>query len=371
MSSQGWRKNTSITRKVAEAPYEYPFLQAVRLLERSAVREKETAQSSIASNAVARFTPPSTEAIRFSTHQSLAFPSSEIDQIERSDNSAGTTQWHIIVNLMGLTGSMGVLPFHYTELILNRQKQKDHTLEHFFNLFNHRTLSLFLQAAAKYKLPLQYERNKLFNGSKQKKDTATQVLLSLIGLGTEALTDRLYTRDESLLYYSGLLTQKTRSASGLQQILHAHFNIPVDIEQFVGQWQDLIEDVRTKLPDLQNPEGRNVCLGRSVMLGKKGWFAQGKIHIILGPLNKHQLTQFAPGTPTLKALNELVRMYVGMENDYEFIIRIKKSDIPERIQLNKKSPPIIGWNTWLSKKSADFSDDRETMDISVSASRLQ
>jgi len=371
MSSQGWRKNTSITRKLTEAPYEYQFLQAVRLLERSALLEKETTQSNIASNAIARFTPPSTESIRFATHQSLAFPSADIDQVERKDNAAGTTQWHMIVNLMGLTGSMGVLPFHYTELILNRQKQKDDTLEHFFNLFNHRTLSLFFQAAAKYKLPLQYERNQLFNASKDKKDSATQALLSLIGLGTDGLTNRLYTRDESLLYYSGLLSQKTRTASGLQQILRSHFSIPVNIDQFVGQWQELIEDVRSRLPDFSNPQGRNVCLGRSAMIGKKGWFAQGKIHIILGPLNKQQLKQFAPGTQTLKALNELVRMYVGMENDYEFIIRIKKSDIPERIQLNRKSPPIIGWNTWLSKKSAGFSDKSSTMDISVSASRLR
>ena len=370
MSTKGWRKNTSITRKVAEAPYEFQFLQAVRLLERSAVFEKESSQSNIASNPVARFTPPASESLRFKTNQSLAFPSSEIDDVQRIEKTSGSAQWEMVVNLMGLTGSMGVLPYHYTELILKRQKQKDDTMEKFFNLFNHRTLSLFFQASVKYNLPLHYERNRLHYASKNKHEPQTTALLSLIGLGTPGLNNRLYTKDESLIFYSGLLTQKVRTASGLKQILRSHFNIPVEIDQFVGQWQDLIDDVRSKLPDFNNPTGRNVSLGRSTMLGKKGWFAQGKIHIILGPLDKKQLTTFAPGTYALKALNELVRMYVGMENDYEFIIRVKKADIPDKIQLGKKEPAIIGWNTWLSNKPARFEDRNKTLDISVSASRL-
>lgn len=370
MSTKSWRKNTSITRKVAEAPYEFQFLQAVRLLERSTLFEKESSQSNIATNPVARFTPPSSESLRFKSSQSLSFPSSEIDSIQRIESNTGSSQWQMVVNVMGLTGSMGIMPFHYTELVLKRQKQKDETLEKFFNLFNHRTISLFFQASVKYNLPLSYERNRLHYSLKKQHEPQTRALLSLIGLGTEGLQNRLYTKDESLLYYSGLFSQNVRTATGLKQILSSHFNIPVKIDQFIGQWQELIDDVRTRLPDFINPAGRNSCLGRSAMLGKKGWFAQGKIHIILGPLNKQQLQTFAPGTQALKALNELVRMYVGMENDYDFIIRIKKSHIPEKIQLGKEQPAIIGWNTWLSNKPISLEDKNKTIDISVSASRL-
>jgi len=370
MSTKGWRKNTSVTRKVTESPYEFQFLQAVRLLERSTLFEKESTQSNIASNPVARFTPPSSESIRFKTNQSLAFPSSEIDKIKRIDKNSGSAQWQMIVNIMGLTSSIGVLPFHYTELILKRQKQKDETMDQFFDLFNHRTLSLFFQASVKYNLPLHYERNKLHNSLKNQPEPQTRALLSLIGLGTSGLQNRLYTKDESLIYYSGLLSQHIRTSSGLKQILRSHFKIPVEIDQFIGQWQSLIDDVRTKLPEFANPQGRNACLGRSAMLGKKGWFAQGKIHIILGPLDKQQLQAFAPGTHALRALNELVRMYVGMEIDYDFIIRVKKTDIPGKIQLGKKQPAIIGWNTWLSNNDVSLEDKNETLDINVSASRL-
>jgi len=106
------------------------------------------------------------------------------------------------------------------------------------------------------------------------------------------------------------------------------------------------------------------------MLGRKGWYAQGKIQIILGPLSHQQLEHFAPGTDTLKALNEMVRLYVGMEQSYEFIIRINRADIPGRIRMSRQSPPVMGWNTWLSKKQTGFNDDNQTMDISVSANRL-
>lgn len=370
MSTKGWRKNTSITRKLIESPFEYQLLQAVRLLERSAVFEKEQTQSGIATNPVSGFTPPTTESIRLTGSTSLAFPSSQVFKIERSDKPIGNTQWHLSTNVMGLTGAMGVLPYHYTELILKRLKEKDETIKMFFDLFNHRTISLFYQASVKYRLPIQYERHRLYSATMQKKQPHTQSLLSLIGMGTEGLSERLFTKDESLIYYSGLFTQKVRSSTGLKQILRSHFCIPVEIDQFIGQWQELVDDVRTKLPDIAQPMGRNCCLGRSAMLGKRGWYAQGKIRIILGPLNKEQLKNFAPGTNALKALHELARLYVGLENDYEIILRINEQDLPGNLKLSSRNPPIVGWNTRMPSKTAHIGNNRKTIDLTVSSNIL-
>ena len=202
------------------------------------------------------------------------------------------------------------------------------------------------------------------------RDDHSQVLLSLIGLGTKNLDNRQYIKDESLFYYSGLLSQQIKTTSGLKQILSHYFNIPIEINEFIGQWQELIEDVRTRLPDKESPSGQNNCLGRSVMLGRKGWFAQGKINIVLGPLTKEQLTIFSPGTKAIKALNEIVQIYAGMEYDYDFIIKVKRSDIPSKIQLGGKTQSVIGWNTWLSTHSDITKDINETLDIKVSSSRI-
>lgn len=370
MSTQSWRKNIPVIRQLTEAAYDYSFQQSVRLLERSAVFNKKQNHGAVPTNPVAGFAPPALEAIRFYTHQSLAFPTGEIKSVKRRTmTNSVSPQWQLIVNLLGITGVQGVLPYHYTELILKRQKMKDETFERFLNLFNHRTISLFYQASIKYRLPVSYERTQLHANQRHKLDQHTQTLLSIMGLGTTGLSGRLYTRDESLVYYAGLFNQKIRNSSNLKQILQSHFDIPVQIEQFVGQWKELIDDVRSKLPDFDNPSGRNTQLGRSLMIGKKGWFAQGKIRIILGPLNKTQLRRFAPGTVTLKALNELVRMYVGMENDYEFRIRIYKRDKPQRISLSAKSPTVIGWDSWLTSKVVNYGPD-ETQDLSISSSRF-
>ena len=371
MSTTGRRKNTSVITKLTEAPYNTPFLQAVRLLERSAVLNNNEKQSySFNKQPVALFSPPNTETIRFHSSSALNFSSSEISKVEQNNNSKGNKKWDMSVNFMGLTGSQGVLPFHYSEIILKRLKMKDESLSHFLNLFNHRIVSLFYQASNKYNLPIEYERKKLNPPATKVRDDHSQVLMSLIGLGTKGLNNRMYVKDESLFYYSGLLSQQVKTATGLKQILRSYFNIPIEINEFVGQWQELIEDVRTKLPGKDNPSGQNNCLGRSLMLGNNGWFAQGKINIVLGPLSKEQLELFSPGTKALKALNEIVQLYAGLEFSYDFIIKVKRSDIPNKIKLSKDSKPIMGWNTWLSGSATTSTNQNETLDIKISANRI-
>ncbi len=371
-------KSTSLIKSIQESPEQYSFFQAVRVLERALKSDGPTQASGERDmsygNPVARFVPPYSEAIRFATNQSLRFTPSEIAKVTKKKTAASDSakfQWHVSVNFMGLTGSQGVLPYHYTELILKRLKIKDESLAKFLDLFNHRTISLFYQSASKYNLPIEYERKKLNPPSFSSRDAQTQVLLSLIGLGTQKLTERQYTSDESLIFYSGLLSQKLRTASGLKQILRRHFDIPVQIEEFVGQWQELIDDVRSKLPSLQLPLGQNSQLGKTTILGKRGWFAQGKIRIILGPLSKKQAQKFAPDTKALYAMNEIVKFYLGMEQEYDFIVRITRSDSLDKAQLDPKKPPIMGWNTWVVSKSKQEYKQNETLDISVSSKQFQ
>ena len=381
MSTASWRKNTTVIDKLAQQPYLFSFKQAVRVIERSNNYNDMVETSAIQS--VGRFMPPQSECIRFTNRQTLSFPSAEISSIEPlyQDNKENN-QWKMELNFIGLTGSNGVLPYHYTETVLKRLKLKDKTMAEFFNLFNHRTASLFFQSSVKYFAPLEYERSRLTNNTssqknkdqtakpKAKTDDFTQMLLSLIGLGTANLTDRLYTKDESLLRYAGLLSSSIRTASGLKQILESHFDLPVEIKEFVGQWQPLIDDVRTRMP-MNGAPGQNNQLGKTVMLGKKGFFAQGKINIILGPLTAKQLKKFTPKTPHLKALDEFVRLYLGFEHDYSFILRTRRKELPSKVSFSAENKPILGWTSWLSSRSsatehANTAVDDAVVDIPIS-----
>ncbi|MBI1425484.1 MAG: type VI secretion system baseplate subunit TssG [Gammaproteobacteria bacterium] len=369
MPTTSRRKDLSVTRILSESPYRFSFQQAVRLLERSAAYTSMDNKEA-ASKPVARFAPPGSELIRFKTTQSLAFPASEISRVSHNThNTPG--QWTVNVNFMGLTGSGAVLPYHYTEFVLSRAKQKDNTTRDFFDIFNHRTVSLFYQASVKYSLPIEHERTKTHNANNTEIDRHTQILLSLIGLGMPGLQKRLYTRDESLVYYAGLFSKKLRTSAGLKQIIYQHFSIPVEIQEFIGQWQALIDDVRTRLPGMEIPRGQNNQLGKSVMLGRKGWFSQGKIRIILGPLNRKQLHAFSPGTTALKALDEIVKLYLNFEHDYDYVMRIRREDLPDRTKLKKDAAPIIGWNTWLANEKGHSPNNDATVDIPVSAARLR
>lgn len=369
MSTPIRRKNTSVIAWLQAQPGDFSFVQALRLLERAALMPLQT-KTTFMALPVGRFSPPSREFARLSSHQSLGIPCGDIFRLEVEKLSGTQVRWLVIINFLGLTGAIGVLPFHYSELMFERLKLRDNTLKEFFDIFNHRIASLFFQASIKYRLPINYERQHLIPARKQEHDSITHCLLSLVGLSTPHLEDN--TRLNSLLFlrFAGLFTQRIRTAAGLKNMIAAYFGVPVQVEEFVGQWQDLIDDVRSRLPDMHNRKGQNACLGRSALIGSKAWFAQGKVRIVLGPLNKEEFYQFAPGTKALANLHEMVKLYAGMEQDFEYVISVARKHLPYKIQLNQKAPPIIGWDTWLATKPLASYRHGETLNIAISSGRL-
>lgn len=361
MSTTGRRKNSSVIEGLRQNPFRYAFVPAVRLLEQAAAGADDGAR---AKNPVARYTPPATEVVRFHSTQSFSFPAAELGAVDDRQGPA-TAQWHMHVNFMGATGSGGVMPFHYTELVLKRLKLKDRSLTEFLDLFNHRLISLFYQASIKYRLPIACER-----AAHQGTDTYTKSLLALIGLGTSGLNRRLATPDQALLYYAGLLTKRVRSVDGLKQILSHLFSLPVEIREFIGQRQELIDDVRTRLPGPMVPRGQNNQLGKTVMLGRKGWFSQGKIRIVLGTLTKEQIAALAPGMPTLKALDQVVRLFINDEYDHDYVMRLRHRDVPRPMRLSAAQPPKLAWDSWLATAVAPPAPDDATVEVPVSARRL-
>ena len=146
-----------------------------------------------------------------------------------------------------------MLPHGYTELVVERLRQKDTALRDFLDLFHHRIISLFYQAWEKYRFMIAYERGE--------RDRFSHHLLDLVGLGTPGLQDRQDIADDSLIYYSGLLSLNTRSAAALEQILTDYFEVPVEVEQFVGAWYPLDAENQCHIGDETECE-RPVGFGR-------------------------------------------------------------------------------------------------------------
>jgi type VI secretion system protein ImpH len=201
---------------------------------------------------------------------------------------------------------------------------------------------------------LQYEAHYLH--AKKESDIFTHALASLAGFGTLRSAEQLPIPIESLLGYSGLYARPIRSASALKSMLQHYFELRAEVEQFCGQWQDLADDVLTRLAGGDAGPGCNNTLGVSAIIGKSCWQAQSKFRIKLAPMNYDEFMTFVPGGRKLKTLQGFITFFAGTELDYEIEISLDKNQAhPARLSKVVGKEPLLGWNTPLGQTSYDES----------------
>jgi type VI secretion system protein ImpH len=310
----------------------FGFFQAVRVLERL-YRDRA---------ALGYDFPPSREVVRIGARVSLEFPASEIQTVMRG--AGEDPQPLMTVNFMGLTGPSGELPHHYTELLLQRLTEKDLTLRDFLDLINHRFLSFFYRAWEKYRFAVAFERG----GDNE----FTRYLYNMIGMGTGGLQRRLAVKDIALLFYAGLFAQHPHSASALEGILRDYYGVPARVEQFVGRWVRLGAENETRL-------GRhNSCLGRSAVLGSYVWDRQSKFQVHLGSIDISTFRDLLPCGSGFKGLTQLVRLFAGLEYDFDIRLRLFAEQVPCCCLRSDGGPGAhLGWSSWL--KTREFSRDAQ------------
>lgn len=323
-----------------DEPYRFEFFQAIRLLERI-YPEKSP---------VGRDVTPQNEPVRFRSRVSLSFPASEIQELkEIYDEHSDQSKLEMMINFMGMLGTNGVLPIHYTEIAMDRARYGDTTLWAFFDIFTHRSVSMFFRAWEKYRFPINYERGK---------DTFTEYLFDFLGLGTQGLRGKLHIEDESLLPYGGLIIQKPHSASALRQILSDYFRITAKIEQFSGQWLTLDEESITRLGQA------NSTLGRDTVAGTQVWDYQSKLRIVLGALSFNEFQAFLPNGTAHKPLKSIVCLMIGKELDFDVKLKLKAKDVPSCILTTRaKRRPMLGWTSFL--KTKPFKEDDEQVILQI------
>src|ERR1700722_9167154 len=266
--------------RLLAAPGQFDFFQAARLLERLGL--------SSGGVAVGGDTAPEQEAVHLRVPPSLRFAEGPVSKVVPGSEDEPPQVW---ATFGGLTGPDGILPQHYTALLLARQRVKDNTLRDWLDLFHHRILSLFMRAWEKNRWPavvdrLLAETSAQHRGPARKNwdDPCTTASFSLAGFGTPKLRGRLGVPDDAAVFYAGFLSRQPRTATGLEQMLQDYFDWPVAIEQLCGQWLYLDEENKAGMPTELQP-GRNTCLGRDVVIGRQVWDVQGKVRIIIGPVD--------------------------------------------------------------------------------------
>jgi type VI secretion system protein ImpH len=356
----------SAEERLRDEPFVFEFFQAVRLLH---LLEPDAAE-------VGHAGPFDAEAVRFRAMASTSFPPSAISDF-------GPTRGHpesstMTVSFFGLIGPKGVLPQPYTEMVMQQEMKRiesepeKNALRAWFDLFNHRLTGLFYRAWEKYRFVVPFERTERRPARAGVRDLFTSALLSLIGLGTRGLRDRLGAAplpdterlppaaaridDLALLYFSGLIAHRNRSAVGLETILTEYFGLPITVHQFQGQWLMLEEAQQSTLGG--DPDARSY-LGRSVVAGSRVWELGSKIRIRLGPLGYGDFRAFLPD-PVLPgrffALSRLVRFYVGPDLDFDVQLVLRRDCVPS-CRLGGGEGTVLGWNGWIA--TGPLAEDRD------------
>lgn len=346
MASPGGRKSPAVIDRLLSEPYGFDFFQAVRLLEWWARRQSEQDRAR-PRTPVGYDGSPEREVARFRAHQSHSFPPGTISRAALLNEDSAPPLPELTVAFLGLTGPSGVLPYHYTTLVIDRIRERDFALRDFFDLFNHRAVSLFYRAWEKYRFPIGYERAKLAP-ARRSPDPFTQTLFCLTGWGIPQVRSRLDISDEAFLLYAGHFSHFPRSALGLESVAADYFDLPVEIRQFQGQWLYLADEEQSQLPTAGHPDGLNCALGRTAIVGERVWSIENSFRVRLGPLNYADFRRFVPDGDALQPLGQLVRSYVGVEYDFDVQLVLRKEEVPQcRLGGPPQDGSRLGWNTWL------------------------
>lgn len=342
MASPSRRADPTLEQTLHDEPYRFDFFQAVRLLARL-----HPDRALVGENG-----PVGREIVRFGSHVSMRFPASAIQRLDAAEDPAEPPAME--VNFFGLTGPSAVLPHVYTELLLERTRKGDESLVAFLDLFHHRLLSLFYRAWEKHHVFVARE-----GGAD---DQFARHLFDLIGLGIPALKNRHEFPDAALLPYSGFFARRHRPAVVLETLLRDYFELPIEVEQFVGRWLELEPGDRSMV----GAAGRNNALGSSLVLGSRVWDAQGKIRLRIGPLGFDRFQALQPDGAEFRAVAQMVRLFVDLEFEFDVQLVLKAEDVPAcRLSSAGAGGARLGRYAWLRSRPME-----KDVDNAVFASKI-
>jgi type VI secretion system protein ImpH len=247
------------------------------------------------------------------------------------------------VAFLGLIGPSGVLPHWYNELARARTQQKDFSLTAFFDIFHHRLLSLFYLSWKKFRLSANF-RNDC-------RDRLSRCLLSLVGLGTEGLRERLGVRTEDVVHFGGLLSRTIPSAGALERVIGYFAGARTRVEQFLPRQIPLCAEDQTQLGTA------NARLGVDALCGSWVWDRQSAFRIHLGPMAYRQFVQFLPTGRLSRTVFSIARYATGIQYDCDLRVILRRADVPPCILGSQECRPLLGWSTWVSAPGWEYSED--------------
>lgn len=344
MAEQNRTTPDSLIEELRRDPMRFDFFQALRLIECLHPTRPRLGTAARAAD----------DPVRLGQEPELQFPTSTVASFADA-TPGGTPVPFLAVRFLGLFGPQGPLPLHLTEYVREQVRNTgDRTFARFVDIFHHRMLCLFYRARANGQPAVHHDR--------PDEDRFPLYVGSLFGLGSGAMRHRDALPDPVKLFFSGHFACQARHADGLSAILRGFFQVPVRIDEFVGEWMDIAKRDQTRLGHSRTTG----ALGHSTVIGARVWGCQHKIRIRVGPLAYGQYQAFLPGGTALERLTAIVRNYIGDELVWDVNLVLRRDEVPI---LALGGPVRLGWTTWAGprKQAVDADDLRLNPFISAAA----
>ncbi|KAF1016753.1 MAG: hypothetical protein GAK31_00011 [Stenotrophomonas maltophilia] len=347
MPSAQRRIDPGVAQQLLTEPHRFQFFQAVRVLEQVFQRQGVKAGQAVPMR------------VRFRNSLSLGFPATELaaegeiyslkgerlqdrEAIEQALIGEELAEVHLTPQFMGLLGTTGALPLHYTETLQLRELyERDRTARAFLDIFSTRAVSLHYAAWKKHRLALQYELDR--------RERFLPLVLSLLGMGMSELRDRLHEGgggeifDQAVAYYAGAIRQRPVSAALMQRVLSDYFQVPLHLEQFVGAWYRVPAGQATRLGQA------NAVLGASALAGDRVWQRDLRLRLRIGPLRRQAFDDFLPGGSAAEALAKWLSLLTGGTLEYEVRLVLRAEDV-QGSALGGSGGARLGWDSYLSSR---------------------
>jgi type VI secretion system protein ImpH len=291
----------------------------------------------------------------------ITFASSMLDSIRKSPQTSH--QW-LDVNFFGLLGPNGPMPLMMSEDITRLKRKKKQQISDFLNIFHHRLLSLLYRAWANKEPSIQRDTN-VNHGINHKINNYERYIGSLAGYGLPALRKRDTMPDYGKFGHVAYLAGQSKHKQGLESMLYQLFNVPANIEEFIGEWLSIGKEHQCQLRESHYAKQ----LGVNATLGKNSWQCQYKFKVLLGPMHYDDYLLFLPDQPKIKTVNSVIKNYVGLEFDWEITLLLIKSSIP-CTTLGQSG--LLGWTAWsTSSPQKSYNDENTDRQEAIAGLRLE
>jgi len=328
------RNSVELFEALEREPWAFDFLQAMRRIE-CTFPDKPRWASALR---------PQDEPVRLGQEASMSFAPASLSGFRTQEERPPRLE----VRFFGLLGPNGPLPMHLTEYARHRLLHNgDNTFVRFLDIIHHRFLALFYRSWAQAQPTVSLDR--------PQQDRFATYVGSLVGIGQPTLEKRDHVPDNAKRFHAGLLARQVRNAEGLQTLLASYFELPVQVEQYVGHWMQLRERDHSRL-------GRS-RLGVDALLGRRVWDRQSKFRVHIGPMSLAQYQAFLPGGDTLPRLADWVALYTNRELTWDTRLKLRHDEVPP---LELARGARLGWTSWLGKRKTALDAD----DLVLDAERL-